>query len=329
MATFTELQGSDIAAIAERFGIGPVHAWSPMAAGTVNSNFAIKAQAGQFFLRVNEGKQPDDVRYEGELVAALSARGVPTPLPRRTPDGQTFLIHGPHLVSLFPWVSGRHARPPDVTCAQVYALGCALARMHAAGLSLGPGFEREGIYTFAHISARASSIEERVRERPDPVLAPALAAIRSEIAFLEERAALRAAATTGIIHGDLFPDNVFFQDDTLVALIDFEQASVGSLVYDLAVCLNAWCFDRDFDPALIRAMITGYESARRLAAAEIRALPLEARAAALRFTVTRITDVYFMGQDKPDKDFGHYLVRLERWRAIDPADLLAWGQLVE
>jgi len=98
-------------------------------------------------------------------------------------------------------------------------------------------------------------------------------------------------------------------------LLDFEQASTGALVYDLAVCINAWCFVDDFDPALIEALVAGYQQVRPLDPGERALLPVEARAAAMRFTVTRITDVYLPGVDLPGKDFRRYLRRLERLRA--------------
>jgi Ser/Thr protein kinase RdoA (MazF antagonist) len=122
------------------------------------------------------------------------------------------------------------------------------------------------------------------------------------------------AATHGIIHGDLFRDNVLWQDGRLVAILDFEQASGGSLAYDLAVCINDWCWDGAPRLDLVRALLQGYETRRALADADRVALPIEVRAAAMRFTITRITDVYLARVHNPEKDFRAFLARSEAWR---------------
>ena len=331
MATFTQLQDQDIAAISAGFGLGPVTRWAAIDAGTINSNFDIETAAGRFCVRVNEGKGEAQVRYEADLVEALARGGVPTPMPLRAPAGARSPAGAPCIalqdrwVSAFPWVPGAHREIGQVTASDAAAVGRALGRLHATGLALAERFASPGIYTFEHIRARAAAL----RERDDPALAPALAEVLAESDWLVARAAVRAAAPRGIIHGDLFRDNVLFDGPTLTALIDFEQASTGSLCYDLAVSLNAWCYGDDFDPALVRALVRGYREVRELDTAERAALPVEVRAAAMRFTVTRITDVYLAGVDKPSKDFRRYLRRLERWREIGAAGLLAWAGLGE
>jgi homoserine kinase type II len=325
MGTFTQLDDGDIAALAAAFGLGPVRRWSAIAAGTINSNFSVHTAAGRFFLRINEGKSAADVRFEADLVTALARAGVPAALPRVAQAGAPFLEYQGHLASVFPWVPGEHVAGSGVTAVRVAAVGAALARMHVAGLEL--ALQRESIYTFAKICERVAGIEAGQAARPDPALAPALGEVRREIDWLIERAAVCDAARRGIIHGDLFPDNVLFAGDAIAALLDFEQASTGSLCYDLAVCVNAWCFDRDPEPELVAALLDGYQSVRPLASAEVRALPVEVRAAAMRFTVTRITDLYLAGEDKPDKHFDHFLRRLLCWRRIGAEDLLHWGRL--
>ena len=131
-----------------------------------------------------------------------------------------------------------------------------------------------------------------LRKLDDPALAEALPLIAAEITWQHRRESKRAAATSGIIHGDLFRDNVIFAGAELVALIDFEQASAGSLAYDLAVCICAWCYTDHFLPELIGAMVEGYCGRRPLLDVDREALFIEARNAALRFAVTRITDIH-------------------------------------
>jgi homoserine kinase type II len=319
MGTFTALTDADVAAIAAAFDVGPVRGWTAIPAGTINSNFAVDAAAGRFFLRVNEDKRPDDVEYEAALVAALAGAGVRTPVPRAARDGRRHAAHAGKLISLFPWVDGEHRCAAGVTAAHARAVGAALAGLHRAGAPLAAAFDRAGIYGFDAIAARYRGF----RQLTDPVLAPAIVAIGEELAWLGARADARAALPRGIIHGDLFRDNVLFDDAAAPILIDFEQASSGALAYDLAVCLNAWCFGDDLDPALVRAMVDGYRDARPLAPQELAGLAAECRAAAMRFTVTRITDVY-LRETVATRDFRRYLARLRRWRALGADGLAAW-----
>ncbi len=312
MARFTQLDDAEVRALAAAFGVGPLTGWREVVAGTINSNFEVSTAVGRFFLRINEGKAEADVAYEAELVTALAARGVATPLPlRAAADGRPFVAFGKRFASLFPWVDGVHRELGQVGAADCTAVGEALARLHLAGLELGPAHHRDGIYTFAAICERFAGL----RDSGDPELARAIAVISDEIAWLEARADERAAAPRGIIHGDLFRDNVLFTPSGAASLIDFEQASTGALVYDLAVCVNAWCFADAFDDVLITALVDGYDDVRPLGPAERALLHVEARAAAMRFTITRITDVYLPKVDLPGKDFRRYLARLEQLRA--------------
>ncbi|MCG8422844.1 MAG: homoserine kinase [Proteobacteria bacterium] len=317
MVMFTQLSERDIVAIAGDFGLGEVVTWTEIPAGTINSNFSLETTDGRFVLRINEGKSEDEVRYEAELVTELVGRGVPAPLPHRAPSGDPFVVHDGRYVSLFPWVEGSHRSAGQVTASDAAALGRALARLHRAGLDIAEKFQRAGRYTFEQIVGRFEHICTLTDATSDPVLAPALAVVKDEIAWLRARDHTRQSATRGIIHGDLFPDNVMFAGPELTALIDFEQASAGSLAYDVAVCLNSWCYDDEFDPALITATLSGYQEVRAMPRHDLAALPVEVRAAAMRFIVTRITDVYLPGVDNPDKDFRSYLVRLKSWRAMD------------
>lgn len=310
MATFTELSDADVRAIAAAFELGAVEDWHIVEAGTINSNYALNTAGGRVFVRVNEGKAEADVRYEAELVAQLAAAGVPTPRPLRA-GGQPYLVYNGHYISAFPWVAGGHIDVAATGPVHTRAVGAALARLHLAGLQAQVP-ERWGIYTFAHLIERF----EGFAATDDPHLSAAIADIATEIRWLEARAELRRAATHGIIHGDLFRDNVLFDGTTLVALIDFEQASTGSLSYDVAVCLNDWCYRNDrFEADLVTALVAGYEDVRPLPEADREALYVEARLAAMRFTITRITDVYLAGTGATGKDFGDYLARLHWLRS--------------
>jgi len=317
VGTFTTLDDAAVAVIADEFELGKVCRWRPIAAGTINSNFEIEAARGRFFIRVNEGKAVGDVAWEGDLVAALAMRGVPAPVPLDGPDGARFLRADGLLISAFVWRAGSHREAAEVTAHDAAEVGAVLARIHLAGLELPRAMRRPSIYDHAHIKGRF----EAFRHRPDPDLAEAIAVIGDELDWLDTCAGARHAATAGIIHGDLFRDNVLFDGERLVGVLDFEQASAGSLAYDLAVTLNDWAWDGHPRPELIRALIAGYETVRPLTDPDRAALPIEVRAAAARFTVTRITDVYLPGIANPDKDFRDFLARAVHWRAMPLSQL--------
>jgi homoserine kinase type II len=126
--------------------------------------------------------------------------------------------------------------------------------------------------------------------RADGVQAGLGKTIADEFAHLEK--AWPRNLPKGVIHADLFPDNVFFLGDELSGLIDFYFACTDMLAYDLAVCLNAWCFEPDhsYNVTKGRAMLQAYAQVRALSDAEREALPLLARGAALRFLLTRLVD---------------------------------------
>lgn len=314
MGTFRTLSADDVRDVLRAFGRGGYRAHAAIAAGTINTNVAVDTDAGRLFLRVNEGKAEDDVRREAAIVAHVAARGVPTPAPLQTADGAPFvrLGTGAALVSLFPWLPGRVLRRDALAPAHAAAAGRALARLHRAGADFPD--RRPGRYEPDEIRRRLAAIEGAAAG--DPALAEACAALRPELDALERER--RADLPVGLIHGDLFLDNVLFTDDgALSALLDFEQASWGRLAYDVAVTLLAFAFGRDdFRADVAGAFLGGYAAERALTAAERDGFAAELRFAACRFTITRITDVYLRRAPgaPAGKDFRRYLLRLRRVR---------------
>jgi homoserine kinase type II len=319
MAQFRVLIPADVVEILAAFGLGPDAYVShrPIAAGTINTNVRVETRDGPRFLRVNEGKTTDDVAREAAIVEHLSARAVPTPAPVRTTSGAPFACWRGEVVSLFPWLSGSTLARGEVTVEHARQVGGALALLHRAGMSFpdrSPGrYEPDEIDRRLHGIAAGSWA--------DPLLVDAVAVLRPELAAL---AAERGGnLPSGVIHGDLFIDNVLFDGGTLVALLDFEQAAWGHLAYDLAVTTLAFGFGRDdFRGDIVGALFEGYCSRRSLTEAERLSFGHELRFVACRFAVTRITDVYLKRSAgaAPGKDFRRYLVRLERVRHHLTAD---------
>ena len=313
VGVFTRLGEADVAEIAVAFDLGSVSSFETIAAGTINSNYALETERGRWFVRVNEGKSEVDVAWEARLVGALAAGGVVTPAPIVARDGRPYAplasTRG-KWVSAFPWRSGTHLAPHEVTTESASELGAALAQLHVVGRDLPPAWRRGSIYDHDHLVARFRRFEDAI----DPQLARAIEVIGDELAVAARAHAIRARATTGIIHGDLFRDNVLWQDGRLVAILDFEQASGGSLAYDLGVCINDWCWVDGPRFDLVTALLQGYQTRRPLTDGDLAALPIEVRVAAMRFTITRITDVYLARVDNREKDFRAFLARSEAWR---------------
>jgi len=311
----TALDLPDLTKILAPFDLRPRRVRA-LEAGTINSNYRVETDGGTVFVRVNEGKSEADVRWEAALLWHLGVRRFPTPQPLRKSDGAPYFLHEGKPVSVFPWVAGRHVDGGGIGVEHVARVGAVLAELHRTAASFGE--RREGIYTFGHIARRVD------RMRADPRVAEVLPALDEEIAFVEAERA--AELPSGIIHGDLFPDNVLWKGDEIAAVLDFEQASVGRYAYDLAVAMLAWCWSgADVDDARAEALVTAYARVRPLDEAEQAAFLVEARLAALRFTVTRLTDVHLAGvEDRPGKDYRDYLARLERLRASLPGRVRAW-----
>ena len=323
MGLFTTLTDADVAALAEGYALPVPLAMQPIAAGTVNSNFALRAGDARWFLRVNEGKQEADVAWEAQLLVALGERGVKSPAPLPTRTGSRYLQVAGKWLTLFPWLEGRHLEAPEVTPATARALGAALGDLHRRSAELPHEWRRPSMYEVPMLQRRFVGFAGST----DPHLAVPIAVIADELDVIAGHDGERRAATHGIIHGDLFRDNVLWRGGDVVALLDFEQASGGSLMYDLAVCLGDWCWPGGgaggLDRELAGALLAGYRAAVPFGATDQRALLVELRVAAMRFTITRITDVYLAQIDNPAKDFRDYLARLVWLRRASIGDLVA------
>jgi homoserine kinase type II len=305
MALFRTLIDDDVDQILRAFGAPPVVAHAPIAVGTINTNVRVDTAQGRLFLRVNEGKSLDDVQREAAIVSYLAQRGVPTPAPMLATDGQPFARWQGQLVSLFPWLPGRTLTRAELTPSHARAVGGALAAMHLAGADYAD--RRPGRYEPPEIDRRLATIAASGRADLNDavaILGPELAALKRE---------RRADLPSGLVHGDLFIDNVMYEGQALSALIDFEQAAWGRLAYDLAVTVLAFGYGRDdFRPEVVAALFAGYTAVRSPLPEERAAFAAELRFAACRFAVTRITDVHLRRTEgaAPGKDYRRYLARL-------------------
>ena len=278
-------------------------------AGSVNSNFALHtADGGRLFLRVYEEQTPTTAQGEAALLAHLARWGVPTPRPLPFADGSPLTTHRGKPAAVFPWVEGATLCQARVTEGAAAAVGAALARTHLAGLDYpAPPPSR---FDAAALAGRLETILQKA-----PSLAPLVARLRGELARLGP---LRSPqASFSLVHADLFRDNVLFHEGALVALLDFESACAVSRPFDLAVTLLAWCFGDSLDRSLARALVGGYACVRPLPPEELRYLPADAAFAALRFTITRLTDFELRPRGQGVfKDYRRFLARLDAVLAL-------------
>ncbi len=283
MAILTVPSGEELSAFAAEYPFGSLEKAEGIEAGTVNTSYRLSLADGVFFLRIYEEQGEEGARREGVLLSHLASSGVvtPRPLPGRDGAAVRFLAGKPAV--LFPWVTGGVLCQKAVTPAAAKRVGAALAQLHEvgapAGVVLGPG--RFGP---ADLALRCERVAVSVDAEARLLAAPLERAV---LAAASER---RSDLPTGLVHGDLFRDNVLWHEGRIAALLDFESAHDGPFVYDLAVTILSWCFDSSLRTDLARAVVAGYREVRELDAAEREGLYTEAVLATLRFTITRITD---------------------------------------
>ncbi|MFN4010292.1 MAG: homoserine kinase [Pannonibacter sp.] len=283
MAVYTEVADEDLAAFVARYGIGRLLSFKGIAEGVENSNFLVHTEAGHFILTLYEKRvNPDDLPFFIGLMQHLAMKGINCPQPLETEDGAMLGSLAGRPAAMVTFLDGMWVRRPRLEhCA---ALGEALAQLHLAGSD----------FAMTRRNALDVSGWRPLYDGCEPeadTVSPGLAAeLAEELAFLEGN--WPKGLPSGVIHADLFPDNVFFLGNELSGLIDFYFACTDAFAYDVVICINAWCFEADgsFNVTKARALLNAYRKIRPFTADEFAALPLLARGAALRFLLTRLYD---------------------------------------
>src|SRR6202166_1000847 len=283
MAVYTDVAAEELEAFLAGYDIGELLAYKGIAEGVENSNFLVHTSAGNFILTLYEKRvAAADLPFFLGLMEHLASRGITCPQPVKDRDGVMLGTVAGKPAAIITFLDGMWLRRP--AAGHCGALGEALARLHRAGADF-PGKR-----------ANTLSVEgwrplyDAVAARCDGVRPGLSAVLAAELKQLE--AAWPRDLPQGVIHADLFPDNVFFLGDKLSGLIDFYFACTDTLSFDVAICLNAWCFEADhsYNVTKGRALLKSYAKARPLSPAEWEKLPLLARGAALRFLLTRLVD---------------------------------------
>jgi len=283
MAVYTEVSDVELEAFVAEYDIGEVLSFKGIAEGVENSNYVLHTERGPYILTLYEKRvAAADLPFFLGLMDHLAARGCPCPTPIHGRDGSALRTLAGRPAAIVSFLRGMW--PKRIMPAHCAQLGSAMAGMHAAGsgfaLSRANALSVRGWRTlFAACEARAHEVHGEFAS-----------AIPTELDYLER--AWPTDLPIGVIHADLFPDNVFFLHDRLSGLIDFYFACNDFLAYDIGVCLNAWCFESDgsFNVTKATLLLARYQEVRPLNPAEVAALPLLARGAAMRFLLTRLYD---------------------------------------
>ncbi|HEX6441176.1 MAG TPA: homoserine kinase [Stellaceae bacterium] len=283
MAVYTEVGDDELREFTAQYDIGELLSCKGIAEGVENSNFLLTTARGNFILTLYEKRVTRaDLPFFIGLMDHLAHHGVACPTPVRARDGEALRELCGRPAAIVTFLNGMWPRRIDP--AHCAGLGAALATLHRAGAGfalarpndLGPaGWHK----LYAGCAERAGAFQ------------PGLGAeIEAELGFFDS--AWPTDLPKGVIHADLFPDNVFFRDHELSGLIDFYFACTDFLAYDLAICLNAWCFEADlsFNVTKARLLVGNYQKIRPLDTAELASLPVLARGSALRFLLTRLYD---------------------------------------
>jgi len=284
VAVYTDVAAEDLASFLAGYELGELLAYKGIAEGVENSNFLLHTSRGYFILTLYEKRvAPGDLPFFLGLMEHLAARGLNCPQPVKDRDGRVLGRLAGRPAAIVTFLDGMWIRRPSP--GHCGAVGAALAQLHLAGADF--PLRRANALSVSGWRALYAAAQAKDADRVQSGLTDALAA---ELAQLES--AWPRDLPQGVIHADLFPDNVFFLHDRLSGLIDFYFACTDTLAYDLAICLNAWCFETDhsYNVTKGRALLQAYAGKRPLSADEQRLLPLLCRGAALRFLLTRLVD---------------------------------------
>lgn len=305
MAVYTIVSDEELNSFLDQYDVGEALSFKGIAEGVENSNYLLRTTDASFILTLYEKRvEEEDLPFFLGLMVHLASRGLTCPLPIAGKDGKLYRQLNGRPAALISFLNGVSVARPGVDhCRQ---LGGALAEFHIAAI----GFEMERPNQLGQKDW--SILFEKCRSRADEVETGLANLIDSELRKLD--AIWPSHLPRGIIHADLFPDNVFFLGTNFSGVIDLYFACEDMLAYDVAICINAWCFDADvLNKSKARAVISGYSKVRPFSELELDGLPLLCRGAALRFLLTRLHDWLFHpdGALVEPKDPREFLKKLE------------------
>jgi homoserine kinase type II len=320
MALFTPLAPADLAAAAAAFGLPPPDRVEPEPRGRINTSYHLWSGGERWFLRIAEGKGEADVAFEAEIQRFLFAAHFPVPALRTALDGRLLATVAGKPALLFHYAPGEEKAAADVTPAHCLRVGEQLGRLH--DLSAAITLERPNPYGPAIVQAWVAALGDGDGADGAPALEPEA---RAALPLFREEAAAAShlpGAPRGLVHADLFRDNVLWLGDRIGYLLDWEMACTDAFALDLATAVDAWCYGEAHDHLRAVALLQGYRSRRKLEPGTADALHAHARFSALRFALGRLRT---FPAGRPDgaavvwKDWRRYRDRLVALRAMGPA----------
>ncbi len=306
MAVYTELNKQFLQELAEDYGFGRVIRALGLREGSVNTNYLLETAKGKFLARVDEVKSENELRREIDLLSFLRKHGFPCPNPLQDRKGRFYRDLGAKCISVYKYQEGRIVPPERLRPSQLETAGRALAQLHVIGKGYKKGIDNR--FSFERIA----DLYLNVRSGLPNYFRRVSRTLDDEVEYLSHY--LESKLPKGIIHGDLFADNLLFRGERLMSVLDFEAACRGKFIFDIATGVNALCFvGGRYSLDRFRHLLTGYESLRTLSLAEWDAFPNELRYSSLRFTVTRLHDFFLTpvdGAARVNKDFRDFFERL-------------------
>ncbi len=321
MAVYTHVSREELEEFLACYDLGVLKSYDGIPRGVSNTNYHVLTDSGRYILTLFEKRRVnyDDLPFFFAFTDHLIEKGFACPKALPARSGETINMLNGRAAVLVSFLKGRDLIESEITRDICHLFGAYVAGLHNAA----DGFDQTrpntmGLNEWKEIAAQVAPLAENYESGMNDF-------ISSEIACLTEN--WPPDLPRGAVHTDLFPDNVFFQDGKPCGVIDFYFACTEFFAYDLAIVVNAWCFDTQnrFNPARFKMLMTGYESVRKLHDAERRALPLLCRAAAFRITVTRLQEYLFRDPESlmTPKDPGEYIAKTRYYQnneLFEPAE---------
>lgn len=305
MAVYTQVSNSELSSLLENYNIGKATDLKAIEQGVENSNYFLFTEDSRYILTIYEKRiNTEELPFYLNLMQHLSAKGIPCPVPIKTNSGENLSHISGKPCAIVSFLNGKGVK--SIRNEHLSELGTNMAKMHIAASDF--SMKRENNFSlngwgklFNSVKNHADGIKEGLKDE-----------IEQQLSYLSVN--WPSSLYSGIVHADLFPDNVFFEKEKLVGIIDYYFACNDLLMYDLAICINAWCFENnnEFNVTKARKLLSSYNKVRKISEEELEALPILASGAALRFLLTRLDDWFHPAQDAlvKEKDPLEYLHKL-------------------
>jgi len=307
MAVYTPLDHKTVVSLVATYGLGKLNKMMGIPVGSVNTHYLLETSKGKVVLKIDEAKSFSDAERELALLCFLHERRFPCPHPLVDRDGQYFHVHKGKPLSLYAFLNGKSLSEAQLTIDHIEHIGETLATLH----QLNSEYVKEEDNRFS--ASRMFDLYQGVKDRLPGYLRHLTHMLDDEVSYQQQYQEDRLPK--GIIHGDLFADNLLFRKDQIVGVLDFEASCYGKFIYDVATAVNALCYlDGRYVIERFDAFLAGYQRVRTLTLTEWDAFPNELRFSAFRFTTTRLNDFFLHPmetRDRISKDFREFFDRLQ------------------